>query len=250
MLQLRNNGLKDQDLQILAAALLHPGSSGVCGLDLGLNQLSPEAPLLLLPLLHQPPQVLLQARRRSTAEAAGESEGLSCSQNPSSCGSKAPLHLPSTGFHFGSQGSQSGVVAAKSSNGSCAGGSKSAECMTSKPEASIKWGNGLGACSSSGCISGSQASGPLRPLWQQHGVAHAMLLQLVLCKNPIGDAGAQIVCKLLGTGDCLLQLLDLSGCGITERLSGCLKGMLEGARWVWAAAWHCHKKSSSATLSE
>jgi hypothetical protein len=62
-----------------------------------------------------------------------------------------------------------------------------------------------------------------------------MLLQLVLCSNRIGDAGAEVICKLVGTGDCMLQLLDLSGCGITERLSGCLKGMLEGARWVhWA----------------
>jgi len=237
MLQLRNNGLKDQDLQILAAALLNPGSSGVCGLDLGLNQLSPEAPLLLLPLLHQPPQVLLQARRRSTAEAAGEAEGLSCNPNPSSCGSKPLPNLYSTASHLGSQGSQSGAAATKSSNGSCVGGSISAQCMISKTKASISWGNGVGSCSSSGCVSGSQAGGPLRPLWQQQcGVSHAMLLQLVLCNNPIGDAGAQIVCRLLGTGDCLLQLLDLSGCGITERLSGCLKGMLEGARWVSAAA--------------
>jgi hypothetical protein len=57
-----------------------------------------------------------------------------------------------------------------------------------------------------------------------------MLLQLVLCSNAIGDAGAEVLCKVVGSGDCWLQLLDLSGCGITERLSSCLEGMLEGAR--------------------
>lgn len=70
----------------------------------------------------------------------------------------------------------------------------------------------------------------LAPQPALQGYGHAMLLQLVLCSNAIGDAGAEALCKVVGTGDCPLQLLDLSGCGITERLSSCLKGMLEGAR--------------------
>jgi hypothetical protein len=39
---------------------------------------------------------------------------------------------------------------------------------------------------------------------------HSQLLQLVLAGNAIGDAGAALVCKLVATGDSLLQLLDMS----------------------------------------
>lgn len=208
MLLLRNNGLKEQDLKVLAAALLNPACSGVCGLDLGFNQLGPESSLLLLPLLHQPPQMLLQARRRSTAEAAAEYGGLERSHSPSS----------------------SGVV----------GGT--AVCVGSGADRSSD--------SRNGSVTAQQATSVLRlqrrVSTQQpiSGAGHAMLLQLVLCNNQIGDAGAQVVCRLVGTGDCLLQLLDLSGCGITEGLSGCLKGMLEGARCVCHAGGHgmCAKR--------
>eukprot|EP00775_Hariotina_reticulata_P004523 gene4523-4775_t len=62
------------------------------------------------------------------------------------------------------------------------------------------------------------------------GANHSLLLQLVLAGNAIGDAGAEAVCKLVATGDSLLQLLDLSRCSVTERASSHLKGLLEGAR--------------------
>ena len=47
---------------------------------------------------------------------------------------------------------------------------------------------------------------------------------------PAGDAGAEVVCRVVALGDCMLQLLDLSSCGLTDRCAGCLKGLLEGAR--------------------
>jgi hypothetical protein len=51
------------------------------------------------------------------------------------------------------------------------------------------------------------SSGPL----PSPGVCqHSQLLQLVLAGNAIGDAGAALVCKLVATGDSLLQLLDMS----------------------------------------
>jgi hypothetical protein len=216
MLLLRNNGLKDPDLQIRAAALLNPSCCGICGLDLRFNQMGPEAPLLLLPLLHKPPLSLLQARRRSTAEAADDCEGLAGSSSlyPSSAGAKNPT--PASGSSSGSSGG--GGLGSAISNG------------------------GSGVCSSSG--SGVQLEQSCRSLRQStrrstlsvapqpapQGYGCAMLLQLVLRSNAIGDSGAEALCRVVGSGDCPLQLLDLSGCGITERLSGCLKGMLEGAR--------------------
>lgn len=207
MLLLRNNGLMNSDLQTLSAALLNPACSGICGLDLGFNKLSREVPLLLLPLLHQPPaQQMLQqqARRRSTAEAAGECEGLVPGPEASSSGSVTAA-----------AGTDSVPRRRRTSNG----GGTSTIASTS------------GAGSQQ--LQLAAAFMPQRPqqLPLRGGIDHAMLLQLVLCSNPgIGDAGAEVICKLVGTGDCLLQLLDLSGCGITERLSVCLRGMLEGAR--------------------
>lgn len=39
---------------------------------------------------------------------------------------------------------------------------------------------------------------------------YSQLLQLVLAGNAVGDAGAEVVCRLVASGDSLLQLLDLS----------------------------------------
>lgn len=234
MLLLRNNGLKDPDMQLLAAALLNPVAAGICGLDLGFNQFGPEAMLLLLPLLHKPPQMLLQARRRSTAEAASECEGFgSRSQNPSSGGGSSPN--AASGSRSSSQAGGRTTAANSSSGGSVQAG----VMATQQQDAAGRTGSGSAA-------QWEQSSRPQRQSMLQQqtqaqpacGADHAMLLQLVLCSNRVGDACAEVVCKVVGTGDCLLQLLDLSGCGITERLSGCLKGMLEGARWV-GRAWEC-----------
>jgi hypothetical protein len=212
MLLLRNNGLKDPDLQILAAALLNPSCYGICGLDLGFNQLGPEAPLLLLPLLHKPPLTLQQARRRSSAEASEEGEGSAGSTKPSSSGVKNPASVSG-----GSGTSSSGGILGGISNSS-GGGSTG-----------LRLDQSLRSLRQSTRRTTKQLSIVAQPPVQ--GCAHAMLLQLVLCSNAIGDAGAEALCRVVGTGDCPLQLLDLSGCGITEHLSGCLKGMLEGARY-------------------
>lgn len=261
MLLLRNNGLKDKDLQVLSAALLNPGACGICGLDLGFNQLGPEAPLLVLPLLHKPPQALLQARRRSTAEAAGEGEGLGArSQNPSSTGAKTLGRSGSSqGLDLGGSNSQSysqNGGQEPSAKGSTAGPSKQTGIHTFKQavqtvlDASAGMGRTGGGSTTRQFDRRSfkpqrqsmlqrQSATYTQMLQQQqqslYALDHAMLLQLVMCSNMMGDAGAEVICKVIGTGDCLLQLLDLSGCGITERLSGCLQGMLEGARWVWHA---------------
>jgi hypothetical protein len=80
-------------------------------------------------------------------------------------------------------------------------------------------------------------------------MGHAMLLQLVLQGNPIGDAGAEVLCRVVASGNCLLQLLDLSNCGITERLSASLKGLLEGARWVRVHACVCVCDSRCSLIS-
>lgn len=213
MLLLRNNGLKDPDLQILAAALLNPSCCGVCGLDLGFNQLGPEAPLLLLPLLHKPTLALHPARRRSTAEACDEGEGSAGSTKPSSCGVKNP-----TSVSGGS--SSSGIVGCSGGCGSNGGSISGSRLQLDRSTRSLR---------QSARRSTKQLSLAAQP-YVQGSVGHATLLQLVLCSNAIGDAGAEVLCRVVGTGDCALQLLDLSGCGITERLSGCLKGMLEGAR--------------------
>jgi hypothetical protein len=116
-------------------ALLQPNCRSIAGLDLAYNCLSPDAPLLLAPLLHDPPAPL--PRSLSTFQQA---------------------YQPPTG--------------------------------------------------------------------------HALLTHLVLTGNPIGDAGAEVVLKLVATGDCPLQLLDLSRCGITAKSSGALKPLLEGSRLV------------------
>eukprot|EP00879_Flechtneria_rotunda_P025351 GHRR01026931.1.p1 GENE.GHRR01026931.1~~GHRR01026931.1.p1 ORF type:complete len:257 (+),score=60.93 GHRR01026931.1:186-956(+) len=88
-----------------------------------------------------------------------------------------------------------------------------------------------------GLSSGLMNKAPAQTMQNMPGPAaapasHPLLTQLVLAGNPVGDSGAEVVCKLVATGDSLLQLLDLSRCGITERLAGCLQGLLEGARWV------------------
>lgn len=221
LLLLRNNGLKERDLQTIAAALLNPSCCMVCGLDLGFNQLGPDAPLLLLPVLHKPPQMMMQARRRSTCEA-GDSEGSpNRSQNPSCAGAKTLPHVSSNSSGYSQGSSQSGVTAAASS--SSGGGANWRGPVAS----SIEGGSRLQYTEQAGGFRLQQTQQQLLP---PPSFGHAMLLQLVLCSNPIGDAGAEAVCRVVGTGDCMLQLLDLSGCGVTERLSGCLKGMLEGAR--------------------
>lgn len=237
MLLLRNNGLKDPDMQLLAAALLDPVAAGICGLDLGFNQFGPEAMLLLLPLLHKPPQMLLQARCRSTAEVASECEGFgSRSQNPSSGGGSSSQ---ASGSRSSSQ--TGGSTAANSSSG---GSVQAGLIPTQQQDAAGRTASGSAAQWERYFRPPRQSMLQRASLQQQTqaqpacGADHAMLLQLVLCSNRIRDAGAEVVCKVVGTGDCLLQLLDLTGCGITERLSGCLKGLLEGARWV-RRAWQC-----------
>jgi hypothetical protein len=59
---------------------------------------------------------------------------------------------------------------------------------------------------------------------------HALLTHLVLAGNPIGDAGAEVLLKLVGSGDCPLKLLDVSRCEITAKCAATLKQVLEGAR--------------------
>jgi len=59
---------------------------------------------------------------------------------------------------------------------------------------------------------------------------HALLTHLVLAGNPIGDAGAEVLFRLVGTGDSPLELLDVSGCRLAERSAVALQNLLEGAR--------------------
>jgi Ran GTPase-activating protein (RanGAP) involved in mRNA processing and transport len=57
-----------------------------------------------------------------------------------------------------------------------------------------------------------------------------MLLQLMLCGNPIGDEAAGILCSLIASGNSPLQMLDLNGCGLSPRVASGLRGLLVGAR--------------------
>lgn len=52
--------------QLLTAALLQPACRGLASLDLSANALGPEAPLCLVPLLHEPPAA---ARRRASVDS-------------------------------------------------------------------------------------------------------------------------------------------------------------------------------------
>jgi hypothetical protein len=46
----------------------------------------------------------------------------------------------------------------------------------------------------------------------------------------------QVLCRIVSTGDCPLQLLDVGGCGLLGRCAAALQAMLEGARWAWPLA--------------
>lgn len=237
MILLRNNGLRDEDIQTVAAALLNPACNSICGLDLGFNQLGPEVPLLLLPLLHQPPQMVLQARRRSTAGAAeGHDSLLSCGKadtalsasantacvtcNTFSVAARADMHSQGAGSTICLAGAcppQAAAVAAAAQEHGMQGAQGPCGIGSSQVKGQVQQSNAGLLCQLT-----SEQSLP--------GVEHAVLQQLVLCSNHIGDTGAEVLCKVVASGDCWLQLLDLSGCGITESLSGHLRDMLEGAR--------------------
>jgi hypothetical protein len=197
-LLLRNNGIDDAALQLLAAALMQPSCAHIVCLDLSRNVLSASAPLLLQPLLHQPPQAQLQARRRWTADAAV---------------AVAAASTAAAGDGWTRRSGGGSSSSAVTAGGISLAGSSS--CSSSSCRA--------GAAGSAGQWAGSTCTAA--------GFDRAMLQQLVLSGNErVGDKGARVLCRLVGSGDCLLRLLDLSGCGVTEALWASLQGLLEGAK--------------------
>lgn len=62
------------------------------------------------------------------------------------------------------------------------------------------------------------------------GDMHAMLTELVLAGNAIGDAGAVMLFGVIGTGDSPVKVLDVSRCGLGGGSAGAWKALMEGAR--------------------
>ena len=62
------------------------------------------------------------------------------------------------------------------------------------------------------------------------GGVHASLTRLVLDCNPIGDAGAELLCEAVGQENCRLQELHLSRCSLGERAATAIGKMLEESR--------------------
>jgi Ran GTPase-activating protein (RanGAP) involved in mRNA processing and transport len=81
---------------------------------------------------------------------------------------------------------------------------------------------------------------------------HALLTRLVLAGNPIRDAGAEVLFRLVGTGECPLELLDVSGCSIGDRSAAALQALLEGARQlqVMRLGWNSLGLRTARTLAE